>query len=148
MGDGPAVWVDDLVTPVCWRLITAQVIGRLAFVADGVPRLYPVNHRVDGESIVFRTACDAAVGELIGGPLVAFEVDGADSAAETGWSVLAYGHLEAIEDDATIVELAALNIHAWSPGKDSWVRLRPHEISGRAISRRRDADGRLVPYTP
>jgi nitroimidazol reductase NimA-like FMN-containing flavoprotein (pyridoxamine 5'-phosphate oxidase superfamily) len=144
----PAVWVDDLVPDVCWRLVGAQPIGRLGFVAADLPRIYPVNHRVDGETIVFRTEGGAAIEALLGGPPVVFEVDDADPTAETGWSVLVTGHLESIEDEAAREALSALDVHAWAPGKDRWVRLRPMQVSGRAISRRREADGRLVPYRP
>jgi nitroimidazol reductase NimA-like FMN-containing flavoprotein (pyridoxamine 5'-phosphate oxidase superfamily) len=149
-GPHAAVWVDDLETEVCWRLLATQPIGRLAFVAEGVPHVYPLNHRVAGHSIVFRTADDAALGELVGGPVVAFEADDADASAETGWSVLAYGRLEVITDDAEVADLAALDVHAWAPGKDRWVRIRPDHVSGRAISRRRRADGsgEFVPYRP
>lgn len=142
------VWVDDLVPEVCWRLLGAQPVGRLGFVATGLPRIYPVNHRVDGESIVFRTERDGPIGGLFGGPPVVFEVDGADPAAETGWSVLVTGHLESIEDDAVIDALSTLAVHPWAPGKDRWARLRPSQVSGRAISRRRTDDGILVPYRP
>lgn len=147
-GTWPGVWTDILVPDVCWRLVAAQPIGRLGFVVDGAPRVYPVNHRVDGDSIVFRTAHRAAIAALSGGPTVVFEVDGADPTAETGWSVLAVGRLEAIEDGPTIDALVALGVHAWSPGKDRWVRLRPEQITGRAISRRRDELDQPIPYTP
>ena len=39
----------------CLELLRADEIGRLAVVADGGPLILPVNYRVDGESIVFRT---------------------------------------------------------------------------------------------
>ena len=48
------VWTDVLVPEVCWRLVAAQPIGRLGFVVDGAPHVYPVNHRVDGDSIVYK----------------------------------------------------------------------------------------------
>lgn len=142
------VWTDVLVPEVCWRLLAAQPIGRLGFVVDGAPRVYPVNHRVDGDSIVFRTAHRAAIATLIEGSPVVFEADGADPTAETGWSVLAAGRLEAIEDAADIDALTALGVHAWSPGKDQWVRLRPTHVSGRAISRQYGEQGEPIPYAP
>lgn len=142
------VWTDVLVSEVCWRLLSAQPVGRLGFVVDGAPHVYPVNHRVDGDSIVFRTAHRATIATLVDGSPVVFEADDADPNAETGWSVLAAGRLEAIEDAASIAALTALGVHAWSPGKDRWVRLRPTHISGRAISRRRDDDGAPIPYAP
>jgi uncharacterized protein len=142
------VWVDDLVPEVCWRLVGEQPIGRLGFAADGLPRIYPVNHGVDGKSIVFRAGGNTAIGALSRGSPVVFEVDAADPAAETGWSVLVTGYLETIEDEVALRDVAALGVHPWAPGKDRWIRLHPVAVSGRAISRRRDLDGHLVPYQP
>ena len=151
--DGPVsevavVWVDDLETEVCWTLVANAPIGRLAFVDDGAPRIFPVNHRVDGHSVVFRTEGDSPFAPLLDGRLLAFEVDGADPAAETGWSVLVTGRLERVTGD--LDRLAALDVHPWAPGgNDTFVRLVPASVSGRAISRRRrPGGGDLEPYSP
>jgi len=144
------VWVDDLDEDVCWTLVAREPIGRLAFVSDGSPRIYPLNHRVDDHSVLFRTEVGSGLVELLDGPEVAFEVDGADPTAETGWSVLVTGHLEEVRETGARDRAAPLEVHPWAPGaKDCWVRLVPSRISGRAISRRRDADrDELVPYRP
>ena len=79
------------------RLRTARV-GRLAFVSDGDPVILPVNHGVDGESIVFRTAPGS---KLLAGDSelrVAFEVDGYDVDRRSGWSVLVRGTASTVED--------------------------------------------------
>ena len=39
----------------CLQLLREDEIGRLAVLADGGPVILPVNYRMDGESIVFRT---------------------------------------------------------------------------------------------
>jgi hypothetical protein len=141
----PVVWIDDLDDEVCWKLLAHEPIGRLAFVADGSPRVYPLNHRVAGRSVVFRTESDSGLVELLDGREIAFEVDGADATAETGWSVLVTGHLEAVAAGGDVTDV---DVHPWAPGdKDTWVRLVPDAISGRAISRRREAAG-FVPYRP
>ena len=39
----------------CLELLRDDEIGRLAVLADGGPVIFPVNYRMDGESVVFRT---------------------------------------------------------------------------------------------
>lgn len=144
------VWVDELEHDVCWTLIGKAPIGRLAFVENDRPQIFPVNHRVDGRSVVFRSEGDSPFVPLLDGVPVAFEVDGADAAAETGWSVLVTGRLERVTDPAEQARLVALDVHPWAPGaKDCWIRLVPASVSGRVISRRRHpADDTIEPYYP
>ena len=49
------VWVEDLEPDVCWRLLARRPVGRVGFTTDRIPIVVPVNHYVDGGSIVFRT---------------------------------------------------------------------------------------------
>ncbi len=143
----PVVWIEDLETEVCFRLAAVRPVGRVAFVADDRAVVYPVNHRVDGHTVVFRTSDTGPIGELIDGPTVTFEVDDADDAAETGWSVLMSGGLAAMSD-TEVAAVTALDVHPWAPDRDRWVRLVPDAVSGRAISRRRDESGAPVPFRP
>ena len=49
--------VVELTPDACTRLLAAEEVGRLAFAGDdGYPVVLPVNHRLDGALIVFRTA--------------------------------------------------------------------------------------------
>jgi uncharacterized protein len=145
------VWVDDLDEAVCWRLVAGQAVGRVAFVDGGEPCVLPVNHCVTGTTIVFRTGGETMLHSLGDGAPVAFEVDGSDGTAETGWSVLVRGHLSEVTDPAERARLAELLLfHPWAPGpKDRWMTIEPRHISGRSISRRRSTtDGTLLPYMP
>ena len=56
MDDDRVVWMDDLTTEVCWQLLEGRQIGRVAFVDDRGPIVLLVNFRLDGRSIVVRTA--------------------------------------------------------------------------------------------
>jgi nitroimidazol reductase NimA-like FMN-containing flavoprotein (pyridoxamine 5'-phosphate oxidase superfamily) len=145
--DRAIVWIGDLAPHVCWRYLAEAPIGRVAFVADGRPVVLPVNHVVDGRSVVFRAAAGSALGRLAVDQPVAFEVDDIAPDRQTGWSVLASGELERIPDTARRL-VAGGGPHPWAPGpRDLWWRVRPRAVTGRAISRRRsDADGRLLPY--
>ena len=138
MTDAGAVWVDDLDIDVCWKLLGAQRVGRVAFVLDGEAIIVPVNHAVDGHTIVFRTGATALLEGLAGGSAMAFEVDGADTAIETGWSVLVRGVASEVTDESERARLARLPLHPWAPGeRDRWLRVLPTSVTGRAISRPR-----------
>ena len=133
-----AAWVDDLDVDVCWKLLAHRPVGRIAFVLDGEPEVLPVNHAVDGHSIVFRTSQTPILEALAGGATAAFEVDDADPSVETGWSVLAKGRAAEVVDGGERADLARLGVKPWAPEeKERWIRLVPHAVSGRAISRRR-----------
>src|SRR5262249_27002799 len=77
------------------RLVHSRRVGRLGFVADGQPLIFPVNYAVDGETIVFRT--DPGT-KLDSAPLtkVAFEVDDIDETNGEGWDVLIQGRADDI----------------------------------------------------
>ena len=95
------VWVDELGTDQCWRLLERCSVGRLGFAADGEQLILPVNYAVDGHSIVVRTGRTVMLEALGPGATVAFEVDGSDAVSETGWSVLIKGHASEMESPAT-----------------------------------------------
>jgi nitroimidazol reductase NimA-like FMN-containing flavoprotein (pyridoxamine 5'-phosphate oxidase superfamily) len=138
MSDAGAVWVDDLELDVCWKLIGAQRVGRVGFVLDGEALIVPVNHAVDGRTIVFRTGATALLEGVAGGSAMAFEVDGIDTSAETGWSVLVRGEAREVTDEQERVWLARLPLNPWAPGeRDRWLRVVPTSVTGRAISRPR-----------
>lgn len=148
----PPVQHDDVVSITelerdeCWRLLRTQVIGRVAFAQGRRPIVLPVNHVVDGETIVFRTAPDSALGSLVRHEPVVFEVDSIDMRANAGWSVLVTGEIERIDARGRHISPAP---QPWAPGeRDEWVRIVPSSITGRAISRRRPRpDGTFRPYT-
>lgn len=123
-----------------YDLLRSVPVGRVAFVEGGDPVILPVNHRIDGRSIVFRSGygskLDAAWNEVP----AAFEVDGWDADQQTGWSVLVRGTAELITDDEVTRRLDESQDPSWVhelEGASSWIRLRPNEVSGRRIVRLR-----------
>jgi nitroimidazol reductase NimA-like FMN-containing flavoprotein (pyridoxamine 5'-phosphate oxidase superfamily) len=151
MAANDVVWIDDLDEEVCWRLVGRAVVGRVGFVLDGAPMIVPVNFDLDGRTIALRTAQTSLLEAVAGGAAVAFEIDGSDESAETGWSVLVRGRGEEVTSGAERSQLEKLPLHPWAPGaKDRWIRIRPTQITGRAISRRRADAGRegFQPYMP
>lgn len=120
------------------RLLSEHRVGRIAVVVGGAPLIFPVNYVFDGERVVFRT--DEGL-KLRHAPLrrVAFEIDGLDEAAGTGWSVLVQGFTYEITRaiDQFSEELRRLPVTPFAPGeKAHWIEIVPHTITGRRLEAR------------
>ena len=120
----------------CWELLGSTPVGRLGVLVDSAPEIYPVNHVVDGTSIVFRTERGEKLRGLDRSPSVCFEVDGFDAAASTGWSVLVKGRAREVTSAEEERRLLGLDLRYWSAGpKPRWIRIEPTEVTGRRILR-------------
>lgn len=116
----------------CWERLAAAPVGRVAFVEGGEPMILPVNHAVVGHRIVFRTARGSLLHEALMREPVAFQVDGYDAAARTGWSVVARGVAGLAADHDSLAEL---DLRPWADAidRDDWVEVVVEEISGRRV---------------
>jgi uncharacterized protein len=127
-------WLEHIDAAHCWELVDASAVGRVGVLNDSAPEIYPVNHVVDRQTIVFRTDPGSKLRGLLRSPAVCFEVDGVDPDAATGWSVLVKGRAEQIRDPAELRAVARLPLRPWSLGdKAHWIRIMPAEITGRRI---------------
>ena len=61
------VEMDELDIEVCWWLIARTRFGRIAFVADDVPSVRPVNCGVLNRQVVFRTGAHSILGRMTDG---------------------------------------------------------------------------------
>ncbi len=118
---------------VCLDLLAAVPVGRVSFLADGEIIVLPVNHVVDGQDPVFRTAHGSKLSAAEGHDLVAFEADGYDARTNSGWSVLVNGRAQAIYDEAEIQRLNRLSLRPWVTAVERpfWIRIRPTSVTGR-----------------
>jgi uncharacterized protein len=119
----------------CLELLRADEIGRLAVMADGGPLILPVNYRVDGESIVFRTDPGLKLDQGVRSHSC-FEIDCFDRANRSGWSVVVAGRLEEVTpyEAKTWERIPELRVDPWAGGpKEHWVRLIPSRITGRLV---------------
>lgn len=117
------------------QLLASRPLGRLAYVDRGVPHIVPVNHVVDGTSVVFRALHGAKTDALLMDRPVAFEVDGYDAARGVGWSVLVHGTAQPVSDDDA--RRFAAGLDSWAAGtsmRHVIVRLLPDEVTGRRLS--------------
>ena len=130
--------MEDLTEETCRTLLGDHELGRVAFAGDdGHPVVLPVNYRVDGDLIVFRTAEGLKLDSV---PLrqVAFEVDQLDPSTKTGWSLLARGFARDVTTalGEPYEQLRSAPLEAWAPGpKDHWVAVQIESITGRQIVR-------------
>jgi Pyridoxamine 5'-phosphate oxidase len=83
--------LETLPFHVCLRLLASVPIGRVGFYADGEMVLLPVNHAMDGQDVVFRTASGSKLTAAQEQELVAFEADDYDLQTRSGWSILVTG---------------------------------------------------------
>jgi uncharacterized protein len=119
---------------VCLRLLASVSVGRVGFFADGEIVILPVNHVVDGQDLVFRTARGSKLSAAEGRNLVTFEADEYDEQTRSGWSVVVTGRAEVIYEDAEIQRLSQLGLHPWVTAvqRPFWIRIRASAVSGRA----------------
>ena len=119
----------------CLRLLASVPVGRVGLHADGEVVVLPVNHVVDGQDVIFRTAPGSKLSAAEAQSLVVFEADHYDPESRTGWSVLVNGHAEVVYEDAEISLLDSLGLQPWADAVDRpfWVRIRPTSVTGRLI---------------
>jgi len=114
----------------CWALLRSAAYGRLAVAIDNHPDIFPVNHLVDGSTIVFRSAAGTKLAAAVLGRAVAFEVDGHDD--EVAWSVVVKGRAVLVEQLEEYLDAEQLPVRPWLAGpKPNIVRIEPDEVTGR-----------------
>jgi uncharacterized protein len=137
MNEGPGRQVrwQELTKSECFELLSGERLGRVAVVDDQGPIIFPVNFVLDRHMVVFRTDEGTKLGAAARGGRVAFEVDGAEEAAHTGWSVVVRGEATEVTDPAELARLRKLRLAPWAPGaKSRYVRILPAKLTGRRIS--------------
>ncbi|MER6984898.1 DUF1918 domain-containing protein, partial [Streptomyces carpinensis] len=96
--------MTDLSQEECRSLMSTHGVGRIALITPEGPAAFPVNYDVMDEAVFFRTAPGSAPAGAVGSD-VAFEVDHLDEAMSRGWSVLAVGRAEAVDDPEAVGRL-------------------------------------------
>jgi uncharacterized protein len=133
---GPEGALHVLPTEECYRLLATQEIGRIGVNAEHYPLILPVNYALDGTTIVLRTGSGVIL-HAAEHANVTFEVDDVDRRTRSGWSVLVRGQAEAVgptHRDELVARTRATGVEPWAPGdRGNWLRVIPHDISGRRI---------------
>jgi nitroimidazol reductase NimA-like FMN-containing flavoprotein (pyridoxamine 5'-phosphate oxidase superfamily) len=99
-----------------------------------LPAVLPVNYRVIGDNIVFRTGTGTKLDAATQNAVVAFEVDHIDRTWHGGWSVVVTGVARQVTDPAEMQELETTPVARWVQGDDDHaVAISLDLMSGRRI---------------
>ena len=118
----------------CWQRLRNAPYGRIAAAAAGEIDIFPVNHVVDGSTIVFHTSAGTKLLELTIHHGVAFEIDGFTETE--AFSVVVKGSAEEFDRQGEVEAAERLGVVPWAPEeKDRWVRITPTAVHGRTFRR-------------
>lgn len=123
----------ELTEQECWSLVGSHDLGRVAFLIEGWPQVFPVNYSTGEGALLFRSAPGAKVSHAPGAR-ACFEIDGWDEMAGTGWSVMVQGTIRDITDatDGQAAALRELSLHPAAPGvRNHLLALFASRVSGR-----------------
>jgi uncharacterized protein len=125
---------QELSKSQCFELLARERLGRVAVVDDLGPVVFPVNFVLDRHMVVFRTGEGTKLDAACRGSRIAFQIDGTDTAAHAGWSVLVRGEAIEVTDPTELARLRKLPLDPWAPGvKAHYVRILPAALTGRRI---------------
>lgn len=156
-GRPEAAQFEQLAQHECWRLLRSCRHGRLAFTAaDGRPDVRPVNHVVDGGSLVVRTHAGGSLvvpdrgAAVLREVPVAYEVDGVEGVdgddgtdrqdhdqpgREWLWSVVLRGRASLVDGLEGALEVLDLPLEPfWSGAGHVFLRL-SGTVTGRRLER-------------
>lgn len=114
----------------CLARITAAPYGRIAAGAAGQLDVFPINHRLLDDTVIFRTAPGTKLVELTIHHEVVFEIDGVEGGE--AYSVVVKGRAEELVHSDELERAAATGLHPWAAvRRDRWMRIVPTTITGR-----------------
>lgn len=129
----PAAEVLD--SQECWKLLREASVGRLAVIVDGHPDVFPVNYKVDNESLVFRTGTGTKQQALDAGSPVALEADRVSAEFGMAWSVVVKGRAVRATSTDQAIDAVGRALFPWQGiGKDYLVRIEPESVTGRRFT--------------
>jgi uncharacterized protein len=119
----------------CEELLRASIVGRVAFNTDEGPLIIPVNYTTVGDAILFRTSAYSELGTHAAGQPLAFEIDHIDYDDHKGWSVVAVGQGELVEDTEGLADESPFwNPKPWAGGaRTLYIRLPWTRLTGRRL---------------
>lgn len=117
----------------CRDLLATHTWGRVVVSISAMPAALPVNYRVVGDDIVFRTSEGGKMAAALNNTIVAFEVDDQDPESHAGWSVLAVGAARHVTDPAELARIEAAKVESWLPDLPHYVAISIEHVSGRRL---------------
>jgi hypothetical protein len=128
-------YLIELTLPISLELLRGGEIGRVGLTTPVGPRVIPVTYKLFKDDIVFRTTPYSELGTYGPGRDVAFEVDQFDSGLREGWSVLAVGRLEVVDDPSVVrIIQESDDPQPWAGGRRNlYMRLAWRDLTGRRV---------------
>lgn len=118
----------------CLRLVATQSLGRVGLTVGALPTVLPVNFRLIGDRIYFRTSAGQKLAAATSGAVVAFEVDDIDPINHEGWSVVITGIAQPVENADEIDRVDSYGLPQWAPVPEPrLVAISTDVISGRRL---------------
>jgi len=117
------------------ELLARADVGRVGVTIGALPAIFPVNYRMIDGAVVFRTGAGSKLRAATSEAVVAFEIDGYDRDARSGWSVLVVGRAEVVRDPELAEKVLASGLEPFAGGdRSAIVRIEPGFVSGRRIA--------------
>ncbi len=119
----------------CWALLRQGAVGRLGVVSDGHPDIFPVNYKVEDETLVFRTGEGTKLQAIEEGGYVALEADAVSADFGFAWSVVVKGTAAQVENPGNSLNKVSRTLFPWQGvGKDQLIRISPESVTGRRFA--------------
>ncbi len=125
----------EMTVDECVEQLHSGVVGRVAMSTPVGPRILPVNYAMYGDAIVFRTSPYSELGTYGWNSELAFEIDHIDYEKHQGWSVIAIGRSELVEDPDEVADIRRTwDPRPWAAGqRNLYIKLIWRDISGRRL---------------
>lgn len=122
--------LTEMTREECLELVASLRVGRVAYADDEGPVVLPVNHVLDGESVLFRVSPNSEFAKHLGdGQPASFQVDDFEDFNMSGWSVLIRGTTQLVAEDEPHADA-----NPWAEGDRTLnVRIVPTSVSGRRL---------------
>lgn len=118
----------------CLDRLRTHTVGRVSVTDEALPVIVPVNYRLDGSGIIFRTRSDGILARACHSNVVAFEIDDVGDAGMAGWSVLVVGVADALDASERMRAENRGLVSAAGPDRDHFVKVTLGRVTGREIS--------------
>ena len=119
----------------CLKLLSTATLGRVGVTVRALPMVLPVNFRLVGDRVLFRTGLGSKLDAATNNAVVAFEADQVDPFSHSGWSVVVTGIAREVTDPGELARLDRENIPRWAPsGNGRIVEVSTEMVSGRRLT--------------
>ncbi len=120
----------------CRQLLRMGYVGRLGYVADDRAVIVPVNYRLNAEGqILVLSTSGGKLDAAREGRILSLQVGSEDEVYHRGWSVLASGPAEVVDDPTALAEAEAVLLRPWvrAVPRTNLIRIHPDRIEGRRL---------------